>query len=134
MAGRAYREMRRRTRFEFAGHGRPSQCVVVGFAPCRITLRDLQSWSGWVRTAPVWTFWFFHQAAARTDRDAAVACAERGGEKPLRFQVSVLYTTGHGYGEPEDPDSAEGIRSSADRPVGQRNRRDGQAHRRHGAR
>src|SRR4249919_3285450 len=38
------------------------------------------------------------------------------------------------HGGPEDPDSAEGIRSSSDRPLGQRDRRDGQADRRASAR
>ena len=53
----------------------------------------------------------------------------RGGSTQLA-RPSLFHNEEFRHGEPEDPDSAEGVRSSPDRPVGQRDRRDGQAHRR----
>src|SRR6476619_5495150 len=52
---------------------------------------------------------------------------------PSRRPVA-LFTRTFRHGGPEDPDSAQGVRSSSDRPFGQRDRRDGQADRRAGAR
>lgn len=53
------------------------------------------------------------------------------GTRQPRGLVRRSFNEGtHRHGGPKDPDSAEGVRSSFDRPFGQRDRRNGKADRR----
>src|SRR6476469_5460577 len=73
------------------------------------------------------------EASGRQGSSPGSAGRSMGFGAPSRRPVA-LFTRTFRHGGPEEPDSAQGVRSSSDRPFGQRDRRDGQADRRASAR